>query len=52
MNDYIIDDRMTAENDADKIIESMTEEERERILKLSYDEQLLAIENYMKKIGI
>ena len=39
MDDYIIDDRMTMEREADRFIKAIPKEERERILKLPYEEQ-------------
>ena len=50
MDGYIIDDRMIAEREAEKLIKSISEEERDEILKLPYEEQLKAVDNYMKKL--
>lgn len=51
MDDYIIDDRMTMEREADRFIKAIPKEERERILKLPYEEQLKAVDEYTKKLG-
>lgn len=52
MDDYIIDDRMIAEQEAEKFMKDISVEERERILNLPYEEQLKAVDNYMKKLGL
>ncbi len=51
MDDYIIDDRMLEEQEAEKFVNAIPKEERERILKLPYEEQLKAIDEYTKKLG-
>ncbi len=51
MDDYIIDDRMVEEQEADRFVKAIPKEERERILKLPYEEQLKAIDEYTKKLG-
>ena len=51
MSDYIIDDRMVIEQEADRFVDAIPEEERERILNLPHQEQLKAIDEYTKKLG-
>lgn len=51
MDDYIIDDRMIEEQEAEKFVNAIPKEERERNLKLPYEEQLKAIDEYTKKLG-
>lgn len=51
MEDYIVDDRMQAERTAEEIVKVIPEKEREKILKLSYEEQVKAVEEYAKKYG-
>ena len=51
MEDYIIDDRMIMEKEADRFLKAIPKEERERILKLPYEEQLKAVDEYTKKLG-
>lgn len=52
MNDYIVDDRMIEEAKSDKFIETLTEEERERIIELPEEEQLKVIDEMMNKMGL
>lgn len=49
MDDFIIDDRMLEEQEAERFVESLSEQERERILQLPYEEQLKVVDEYMKK---
>ena len=51
MSDYIIDDRMVIEQESDRFVDAIPEEERERILNLPHEEQLKAIDEYTKKLG-
>ena len=51
MDEYIVDDRMIMEKVADRFVEAIPKEERERILKLPYEEQLKAVDEYTKKLG-
>lgn len=51
MDEYIVDDRMIMEKAADRFVEVIPKEERERILKLPYEEQLKAVDEYTKKLG-
>lgn len=48
MNEYIIDDRMNAEKEADKILKNISADEWERILNLPCEEQMKAIDKYIK----
>ncbi len=49
MDDFIIDDRMLEEQEAERFVESLSEQEREMILQLPYEEQLKVVDEYMKK---
>lgn len=49
MDNFIIDDRMLEEQEAERFVESLSEQERERILQLPYEEQLKVVDEYMKK---
>lgn len=49
MDNFIIDDRMLEEQEAERFVESLSEQERERILQLPYEEQLKVADEYMKK---
>ena len=40
MDDFIIDDRMLEEQEAERFVEFLSEQEWERILQLPYEEQL------------
>lgn len=48
-DNFIIDDRMLEEQEAERFVESLSEQERERILQLPYEEQLKVVDEYMKK---
>lgn len=48
-DNFIIDDRMLEEQEAERFVESLSEQEREMILQLPYEEQLKVVDEYMKK---
>lgn len=51
MDDFIIDDRMKIEKESEKLVNAISDEDKEKFLKLSYEEQLKAIDEYEKKYG-
>lgn len=51
MDDFIIDDRMKIEKESEKFVNAISDEDKEKFLKLSYEEQLKAIDEYEKKYG-
>ena len=49
LDNFIIDDRMLEEQEAERFVEFLSEQEWERILQLPYEEQLKVADEYMKK---
>lgn len=49
MNDYIIDDSMILEREAEKILKNIFVEEQEKNFKLPYEEQQKVIDKYVNK---